>query len=128
MASGEGVNSAMLASIYSHVHSFSGKNIPITGEGFGVIIGGDTFAAFAVEGMDVIFKLSDGIAVAFAGNIDDLRKLAGSSSDPFKIQGASFTNIDGSVKISLHHLSPQEQANAKIQFLTSKTGEQSQSH
>jgi hypothetical protein len=127
MSAPEGINTAMLDSMKNHEagHSnISGSKIPQTGEGFGCVIGGDALTVFQNEGMDGIFKVSEGIGVPFTGNIDDLRKLAGNSHSPMEIANASITSIDGSAKIQLQHVGFVEQVNFKIPQARSQSEQQ----
>lgn len=120
MSSSEGINSAMLASMDSHGHSSSGKNIPQTGEGLGATFGGDTLSVFQNEGLEGIFK-AEGLGVPFSGDIiNNARAVVGQSMGPFGIAGTTIPPIDGSLKVSPSHLGFAEQTNAKLPKVASQ--------
>ncbi|MBM5782571.1 MAG: hypothetical protein FJ368_04025 [Pelagibacterales bacterium] len=119
----EGVNSAMLASMDSHGHSFSGKGIPQTGEGLGGTFGGDTLAVFHNEGLDGIFKMEE-IGIPFSGDVFNARAVVGQSMGPFGISGTTIPPIDGSLKVSPSHLGFVEQTNAKLPKVASQGGQE----
>lgn len=138
MASGEGVNSAMLASMDSHDHSFSGKNIPkaaessfndhstpaVTGEGLGATLGGDTLSVLRYQGLEGILDTGS-ISVPVGGDLmSNARGVVGQSMGPFGISGTTIPPVDGSLKASASHLGFAEQTNFKLPTVASKGGQE----
>ncbi len=125
MASSEGINSEMLASMDNHGHNSSGKNIPQTGEGLGAGIGGDTMAVLQNKGVDGILE-TEGLGIPFSGDVlGNARGVVGQSMSPMGIAGTTIPPIEGGLdKVGLGNLGFAEQTNAKLPKVASQGGGQ----